>query len=74
MNVVILDTGCANLSSVKYAVQRLGYEPDVSRDPEVVLLADKLFLPGVGTDRSDQSLHPASIGYLSRYAVAGLRE
>ena len=49
MNVVILDTGCANLSSVKYAVQRLGYEPQVSRDPEIVLLADKLFLPGVGT-------------------------
>jgi glutamine amidotransferase len=49
MNVVILDTGCANLSSVKYAVQRLGYEPQVSRDPEIVLHADKLFLPGVGT-------------------------
>lgn len=52
MNVVILDTGCANLSSVKYAVQRLGYEPDVSRDPEIVLKADKLFLPGVGTARA----------------------
>ena len=26
-----------------------GYEPQVSRDPEVVLRADKLFLPGVGT-------------------------
>lgn len=52
MNVVILDTGCANLSSVKYAVQRLGYEPQVSRDPEVVLRADKLFLPGVGTARA----------------------
>ena len=49
MNVVILDTGCANLSSVKYAVQRLGYEPTVSREPEIVLQADKLFLPGVGT-------------------------
>jgi glutamine amidotransferase len=49
MNVVILDTGCANLSSVKYAVQRLGFEPTVSRDPEIVLQADKLFLPGVGT-------------------------
>jgi len=49
MNVVILDTGCANLSSVKYAIQRLGYEPQVSRDPEIVLHADKLFLPGVGT-------------------------
>lgn len=49
MNVVILDTGCANLSSVKWAVERLGYTPQVSRDPDVVLLADKLFLPGVGT-------------------------
>ena len=49
MNVVILDTGCANLSSVKWAMERLGYTPDVSRDPDVVLRADKLFLPGVGT-------------------------
>lgn len=49
MSVVILDTGCANLSSVKYAVQRLGYQPQISRDPEIVLHADKLFLPGVGT-------------------------
>lgn len=49
MNVVILDTGCANLSSVNYALQRLGYQPKVSRDPEIVLRADKLFLPGVGT-------------------------
>ena len=49
MNVVILDTGCANLNSVKSAIARHGYEPKVSRDPDVVLLADKLFLPGVGT-------------------------
>ena len=52
MNVVILDTGCANLSSVKWAVERLGYTPDVSRAPDVVLRADKLFLPGVGTARA----------------------
>ncbi|WP_312981230.1 imidazole glycerol phosphate synthase subunit HisH [Atlantibacter sp.] len=49
MDVVILDTGCANLSSVKWAIQHLGYEPQVSRDADVVLRADKLFLPGVGT-------------------------
>ena len=49
MNVVILDTGCANLHSVKSAVARHGYDPVVSRDPDVVLRADKLFLPGVGT-------------------------
>lgn len=44
MNVVILDTGCANLNSVKSAIARHGYESKVSRDPDVVLLADKLFL------------------------------
>ncbi|QHM71574.1 imidazole glycerol phosphate synthase subunit HisH [Mixta intestinalis] len=49
MNVVILDTGCANLSSVKSAIQRLGYTPQVSRDADIVLTADKLLLPGVGT-------------------------
>ncbi len=49
MDVVILDTGCANLSSVKWAIQRLGYDPQVSRDKHVVLAADKLLLPGVGT-------------------------
>nr|VUD23605.1 imidazole glycerol phosphate synthase subunit HisH [Salmonella sp. NCTC 7297] len=49
MNVVILDTGCANLRSVKSAVARHGYTPVVSREAEIVLRADKLFLPGVGT-------------------------
>jgi len=52
MSVVILDTGCANLSSVKWAIERLGYAPLVSRDPDVVLRADKLLLPGVGTARA----------------------
>lgn len=49
MNVVILDTGCANLLSVKSSIKRLGYDPVVSRDADIVLRADKLFLPGVGT-------------------------
>lgn len=49
MNVVIFDTGCANLSSLYYAVKRLGYQPIISCDAQAVLQADKLFLPGVGT-------------------------
>ncbi|MDC9598251.1 imidazole glycerol phosphate synthase subunit HisH [Xenorhabdus anantnagensis] len=49
MNVVILDTGCANLASVTYAIRRLGYKPIVSLDADIVRTADKLFLPGVGT-------------------------
>ncbi|WP_162046616.1 imidazole glycerol phosphate synthase subunit HisH [Vibrio taketomensis] len=47
--VVIIDTGCANVSSVKFAIERLGCDVVVSKDPQVVLAADKLFLPGVGT-------------------------
>lgn len=48
-NVVIIDTGCANVSSVKFAIERLGYAVTISKDPQVVLSADKLLLPGVGT-------------------------
>ncbi len=47
--IVIIDTGCANLSSVKFAIERLGYKVTVSKDPAVLQQADKLFLPGVGT-------------------------
>ncbi len=47
--VVIIDTGCANVSSVKFAIERLGYTVTISKDPVTVLAADKLFLPGVGT-------------------------
>lgn len=47
--VVIIDTGCANLSSVRFAIERLGYTVTVSREADVLRNADKLFLPGVGT-------------------------
>ncbi|KLV09139.1 imidazole glycerol phosphate synthase [Photobacterium aquae] len=47
--IVIIDTGCANVSSVRFAIERLGYRVEISREPTVVLAADKLFLPGVGT-------------------------
>ncbi|AKZ65944.1 imidazole glycerol phosphate synthase subunit HisH [Candidatus Palibaumannia cicadellinicola] len=49
MKVVIIDTCCANILSVTAAIRRLGYQPEVSHDAKVVLQANKLFLPGVGT-------------------------
>ncbi|CAL4042327.1 imidazole glycerol phosphate synthase subunit HisH [Buchnera aphidicola] len=52
MNIVIIDTGCANLYSLKYAVQRLGYQPIITREINLILNADKLFLPGVGTPKT----------------------
>ncbi|MFC3024740.1 imidazole glycerol phosphate synthase subunit HisH [Vibrio zhugei] len=48
-SIVIIDTGCANISSLRFSIERLGYEVTISKDPAVVLAADKLFLPGVGT-------------------------
>ncbi|MCK5817818.1 MAG: imidazole glycerol phosphate synthase subunit HisH [Psychromonas sp.] len=47
--IVVIDTGCANLSSVKFAIERLGYNVIISCDGGVLKQADKLFLPGVGT-------------------------
>lgn len=48
-NIVIINTGCANISSVRFAIERLGYKVQISHDPDRVLSADKVFLPGVGT-------------------------
>ncbi|GGF81770.1 imidazole glycerol phosphate synthase subunit HisH [Alteromonas lipolytica] len=46
--IVIVNTGCANISSVKFALERLGVSVTVSDDPAVIKAADKVFLPGVG--------------------------
>lgn len=46
---VIVDTGCANVSSVKFAIERLGFAVEISRDPEVIKQAKRVVLPGVGT-------------------------
>ena len=46
--VVIIDTGCANVSSVKFAIERLGYAVEISKDPAVVLAADKTVFAGRG--------------------------
>lgn len=48
MKLVITDTGCANISSVRFAIERLGYQVEVSDDADVIEAADKVFLPGVG--------------------------
>lgn len=49
MKIVIIDTGCANLLSVKFAIERLGYEAQISFDKYTIAKADKLILPGVGS-------------------------
>ncbi|NQZ81011.1 MAG: imidazole glycerol phosphate synthase subunit HisH [Colwellia sp.] len=46
---VIVDTGCANLSSVKFAVERLGFQVTITDDIAIIKMADKVILPGVGS-------------------------
>jgi len=47
--IVIVNTGCANIASVKFALERLGVQVSVSDDTRIIQTADKVFLPGVGS-------------------------
>ncbi|AAM67666.1 imidazole glycerol phosphate synthase subunit HisH [Buchnera aphidicola] len=49
MDIAILNTGCANLTSIQVAIKKLGYDSIVTSDPSIVLKSKKIFLPGVGT-------------------------
>lgn len=48
-STVIIDTGCANLNSVRYAFERLTKDVVVSDDHRVIKAATRVVLPGVGT-------------------------
>ncbi|MEX1221417.1 MAG: imidazole glycerol phosphate synthase subunit HisH [Idiomarina sp.] len=52
MKVVVVDTECANLTSVCFALERLGYVPTVTDKAELIRAADRVILPGVGTARA----------------------
>ncbi len=46
---VIIDTSCANLTSLKFAVERLTHDVIITDNPETISSADRVFLPGVGS-------------------------
>lgn len=46
---VIVDTGCANLYSVKFAIERLGFEVTITDDVTIIQQAEKVIFPGVGS-------------------------
>ena len=48
MKVVLVDSGGANIGSVRYALERLGVEAPMSADAAVITAADRVILPGVG--------------------------
>ncbi len=48
MKIVIINYGAGNIQSIKFAIQRLGYEAQLSDDVDEIKAADKVIFPGVG--------------------------
>ena len=63
-DVVVIDSGGANLASLGFALSRLGVDSTVSADPDRIRRASHVLLPGVG------SAHDA----MSRLTSAGLTQ
>jgi len=49
MRLAIIDNGGANIASVRYAIERLGVNAELTTDPDQVRAATHVILPGVGT-------------------------
>lgn len=52
MKVAIVDSGGANIGSVRYALDRLGCEAALTADAEAIAAAERVILPGVGAAAS----------------------
>lgn len=46
--VAIIDNGGANIASLRFALDRLGASSELTRDPDALLRAPRVILPGVG--------------------------
>jgi len=62
--IVIVDYGAGNLRSVVNAVNKLGYQPMVSSNPDDVLNARAVILPGVGA-AADTMINLEKLGLAS---------
>ena len=48
MDLVIVNYGAGNIQSIRFAFKRLGYDLELSADPDRIKKADKVIFPGVG--------------------------
>jgi len=48
LTLAIIDSGGANISSVKHALRRLGADPVFTADADIIRSAERVLLPGVG--------------------------
>ncbi|MBL8640319.1 MAG: imidazole glycerol phosphate synthase subunit HisH [Alphaproteobacteria bacterium] len=50
--LIIVDSGGANISSIRYALERIHMDSKLSADADEIARADHVILPGVGTARA----------------------
>lgn len=48
MKIAIIDYGAGNVKSIEFALQRLGFESELTSNAEVINTADRVIFPGVG--------------------------
>ena len=81
--VAIVDSGGANIASLRYALERLGVAARLTSDPLELRAAPRVILPGVGRRgrrhaapahpgprRAAADADPAGARHLSRHAIA----
>ena len=56
MKVVLIDSGGANIGSVRYALERLGVDAPLTAEADVIRSADRVILPGVGAAATAMAL------------------
>jgi len=68
--IAIVDYGAGNLTSVVKALQHLGHECTVTRNPDIVGQAEKWIIPGVGSFKATAPLADGELGAVVRQGVA----
>ena len=51
-SIAIIDSGGANISSLQFALRRLGQSAEITRDATAIKQAERVILPGVGAARN----------------------
>ena len=60
--IIIINYGAGNIQSIKFALQRLGYDAVLSNDVDEIRNADKVIFPGVGEASSAmKKLHDSGL-------------
>ncbi|MEE4186367.1 MAG: imidazole glycerol phosphate synthase subunit HisH [Gammaproteobacteria bacterium] len=49
--VAVVDSGGANIASLRFALRRLGHDSVLTTDPQLIAAAERVILPGVGAAR-----------------------